>query len=79
MSFAPLAHAPSLMKQIELICSAVGNLPITEIVNDTLYPNSSQQKALLQRAMDDLTHALWAIEEYNGGRQLGAMTHVKRT
>lgn len=77
MSFG--AHAPSLMQQIELIRVEVGKLPITEIVSDTLYPNATQQKALLQRAMDDLTHALWAIEEYNGGRQLGAMQHPKRT
>jgi hypothetical protein len=72
-------HAPGLMQQIELIRVEVGKLPITEIVSDMLYPNATQQKALLKRAMDDLTHAIWAIEEYNGGRQLGAMQHPKRT
>jgi hypothetical protein len=65
------------MQQIELLAKEVAKLPITEIVSDTLYPNAMQQKALLEHAFADLTHALWAIEEYNGGRQLGAMQHVK--
>jgi hypothetical protein len=63
------------MQQIELIRVEVGKLPITSLENDTLYPNALQQTALLKRAMGDLTHAAWAIEEYNGGRQLGAMQH----
>ncbi len=68
-------HAPSLMQQIELIRDEVGKLPLNDFVSDLTYPNRMQQEALLKRAMGDLQHAVWAIEEYNGGRQLGAISH----
>lgn len=61
-------HAPMLIEQLELIAKEIAELPTNEIADVTRYPTKLQQQALLKRAAADVTHAIWALEEYNNGR-----------
>lgn len=54
-----------LLQQIKLLQKAVSELPTEELIDGTKWPNALQQKSLLERAVGDLTHAEWALDDYS--------------
>lgn len=69
MSIITHPHAGMLINQLSLIAKEIGELPTNSITDITRYPNKEQQQALIRRAFEDVTHAIWALEEYNNGTE----------